>query len=83
MRKYLPKCPHTKELKCERGDFYTEKGVDYYRVIDTITKILPCGTTAYDVINEAVFANDSGIDPLGVEVRCKGCGKTYYVFPRR
>lgn len=47
-----------------------------------VTEIVPCGEKNYVIINESPFPEDSGIDSAGIEVQCKGCGKTYYLFPK-
>lgn len=46
-----------------------------------IHDVVPCGDERYEVINPHPFSRDSGLDPLAVLVRCKGCGTEYYVFP--
>ena len=79
-KKYKVICPHSIEVKREVGDFVTVGKSSYFRVDEVITEVLPCGATSYVVVNEAPFAVDSGIDPQGVEVKCKKCGKTYYLF---
>ena len=83
MRKYQITCPHTKVVKRERGDFVTEGNKSYFRVDEVITETVPCGEKTFVVINEHPFVLDSGIDPTGLEVKCKGCGQTYYLFPMK
>ena len=80
-KKYKVTCPHSIEVKREVGDFVTVGKSSYFRVDEVITEVLPCGVTSYVVVNEVPFAVDSGIDPQGVEVKYKHCGKTYYLFP--
>jgi len=82
-KRYTTTCPHTKVVKTERGDFVTEGKRQYFRVDEVITKTVPCGEKSFVVANEHPFADDSGLDPLGIEVKCKGCGNTYYLFDRR
>ena len=79
---YLTTCPHTKVVKRERGEFVTEGTKRYFRVDKVFTEIVPCGEKAYIVIDELPFSQDSGIDPKGIRVKCKGCGQTYYLFPK-
>ena len=81
MNKYLATCPHMREVIRERGDFVTEGNKSYFRVNDVRTEIVPCGERNYVIIDETPFSQNSGIDPEGIEVKCKGCGKTYYLFP--
>jgi hypothetical protein len=80
MRRYLAKCPHTKTVKREFGNFVEEGNKSYFRVDKVITEAVPCGERNYVVVNDAPFAINSGIDPQGIEVKCKGCGQTYYLF---
>jgi len=77
---YAITCPHTKEVKRERGDFVTEGNSSYFRVDKVITEIVPCGEKSYVILEEHPFTSDSGIDPRGIKVKCKGCGKDYYLF---
>jgi len=81
MKRYLATCPHTREIKRERGDFVTEGNKSYFRVDEVITEVVPCGGKSYVVIGDSPFSQSSGIDPMGIEVKCKDCGKTYYLFP--
>lgn len=78
--KYNATCPHTKEIKREIGDFVTEGKHSYFR-IKIISEIIPCGERSYVILDKRPFTLDSGIDPLGIKVKCKGCGKEYYLFP--
>lgn len=83
MKRYLATCPHTKVIKREKGDFVTEGKKSYFRVDEVITEIVPCGEKNYIVINEMPFSQKSGIDPIGIEVNCKGCGRNYFLFPMK
>jgi len=78
--KYDVACPHTKEIKRERGDFVTEGNRSYFRVDEVFTEIIPCGEKSYVILDKHPFTVNSGIDPLGIKVKCKGCGKEYYLF---
>jgi len=79
--KYDITCPHTKEIKSKRGDFVTEGNHSYFRVEKVFTEIIiPCGEKSYIILDEHPFTVNSGIDPLGIKVQCKGCGKEYYLF---
>ena len=80
MKKYQTTCPYTREVKRERGDFVTRANKSYFRVDSVTTEIVPCGEHNYVVIDETPFSRDSGIDPMGVEVRCKRCKNNYYLF---
>ena len=80
-RHYTVTCPHTIEVKRTRGDFVTEGKKSYFRVDEIITETRPCLGKSYVMVNENPFGQNSGIDPQGIEVKCKNCGKTYYLFP--
>ena len=81
-QQYLYKCPHLKTVTRERGDWVTdERGRSSYRLDKTREEIVPCGERSYMVISDQVFTLDSGFDPEGIKVRCKGCGQEYYIFP--
>ena len=86
MRKYLPKCPHLKEVKRERGDFedfiQNGKKCSRYIVEKSWIDIVPCGNSTFDVIREGCFKDNGGIDILGKVVKCKACGKEYFLFPQ-
>ena len=81
MKWYLATCPHMRETKRETGDFVTAGNKSYFRVGKVFTEIVPCGEKNYVIVNETPFPENSGIDTAGIEVKCKGCGKTYYLFP--
>ena len=83
MKQYLATCPHMKELIREKGDFITEGNKSYFRVDEAITELVQCGEKNYVVIDKAPFPQNSGFDPEGIEVKCKGCGQTYYLFPMK
>ena len=80
-RQYTVTCPHTIEVKRTRGDFVTEGSKSYFRVDEVFTEIVPCWGKNYVVVDKTPFGQNSGIDPQGIEVKCKNCGKTYYLFP--
>ena len=83
MKRYLATCPHTKVVKRERGDFVTEGNKSYFRVDKVLTEEVPCGEKKYIIINENPFEQSSGVDPKGIEVKCEGCGQTYYLFENK
>ena len=82
MKLYSATCPHMKVVKRERGDFVTEGNRSFFRVDEVITVIVPCREKKHIVIDEAPFSQNSGIDPTGIKVKCKGCGQNYYLFPK-
>ena len=50
-------------------------------VKDRTGLMTPCGYEGYIILEEGVFAPDSGYDPLACRVKCRSCGHIYIVFP--
>ena len=74
------KCPHTREVERETGDWVTEGKTSYFKVDKVWTEIIPCGETKFNIVDKHPFSADSGIDPEGIEVECLLCKKRYYIF---
>ena len=46
-----------------------------------ISQLMTCGYEHYQIVDPHPFSEDSGLDSLGVKVKCMSCGCEYYVFP--
>jgi hypothetical protein len=75
------KCPHTKMVRHQVGDFKTVNGRDIFVVEKEFDEEVPCGCESYWIYNATPFNKNSGIDPRTIEVECFDCEKRSYIMP--